>query len=109
MGLNWSVRDCADSASLLREDGTPTPMTEAVIFMCMAVGVGVITAKNWREYIARMRMLGVSGIPAEDVYKCIGLRTNVTYEPPSRWLKRTYEGKLSDVRWETQNLTSKQA
>jgi hypothetical protein len=105
MSLSWNVRECRDHTELLREDGGATPMTEAVVFACMAVGIGHINDKTWEDFAARVKLLGVGweALTPGVIKRYVGLRTNVTYETPTRWLKRTYENRLNDVRYIMRN------
>lgn len=87
------------------------PLTECMIFMTLATGIGRITLKNAAEFYARVSFLedlqgnmlvrpadenGVRAegldarITAEEVWKHIGLVTNASFKDETRavWLKR---------------------
>lgn len=101
MSLTWQVTDCVDWQELVTD--AHTGMTTNIVFATMAIGIGHITEKNWQEFAARLRMSPIDGIADADVKHYIGLRTNVSYEPTAKWLKRMYENHLSDVRWKARN------
>lgn len=83
------------------------PVTEALIWKTMSIGIGQITEKNAGEFYARVHLVeqldGASlmmpnedgdivptGISADDIRRHIGLETNATYKVESRgtWLNR---------------------
>lgn len=83
------------------------PKTQALIFATMAVGMGRVDAKTYREFYARLSLWakfcpgGTAGIyesiTLDDVRKHIGLSTNVASEPQAKWLKRTAECYMREV------------
>jgi hypothetical protein len=133
MGLHWSVEDVADfeevclmtapaddrMRGVAKGDRVLRPLTHALVMMGMGVGLGGITAKNWREWYARLSFLdrlngplltGDDGGPRrftpEDVFTHVGLTVNVGRETRAQWLKRI--GQALDraayhaERWEAQ-------
>jgi hypothetical protein len=92
---DWQVV-CVDGDGL-------NPVTQALIFKTMDVGIGEITSDNWREFAARLELCedvfgamltdGEGGnvrLTPEDVYRHIGLKTNVF--PKESWA--TFYAKL---------------
>lgn len=119
MALTWDLTDIEDNENLcwietgekddngelkLGRDGKPearmNPVTEALIFNCMFVGLRGITAENVGVYAARTALnqklhgdllIGPDGpepIKTEDVHAHIGLRCNVSDESDTVWIKR---------------------
>lgn len=98
-GVDESVADGARSGEWI-PDGTLRKETEALIFSMMAVGIGAITERNWHRVYARLHLwqqlegasLIKDGEPylftPEDVYRHIGLATNVHTETDAQWRKR---------------------
>jgi hypothetical protein len=112
MALTWDITNVKDWESLKSEE--QWPITEAFIHYTMAIGIGHWTEKRLPEIIVRMRLMGLDRfkrgnadntgietftIGVDEIRKYIGLKTNVAYETQSKWLKRMYEAKLSDVNW----------
>lgn len=123
MSLNWNVSKVANSATLcfrIAEHDDPSegiskgdkllrPATQALIFATMATGLGDITAKNYREFFARLhfveklngayrRQQTAPGVHAPvfftlaDVRAHIGLNTNVfPAETRTKWQARMVE------------------
>ena len=82
-----------------------SPTTEAILFCGMAIGMGTITEKNWREFYRRAYINERIGgamrryrkddgtieslyITAKDVHNHIGLRMNVSQETDAAFCKR---------------------
>lgn len=69
------------------------PVTEAIIFMTMAVGIGEITAKTWEEFALRAHMFGFldhglgAKVMAADIRAHIGLRCNVSSTSKAKFAK----------------------
>jgi hypothetical protein len=117
MSLNWSVRDIKDHETLCyitAEKDIPygprkgerylNPVTDTLIWGTMIVGMGSITAKNWKKFYYRIsfmeKMVGayrysqVRGpiyLTPKDIQDHIGLHTNAVTETEAKWLKRVYE------------------
>jgi hypothetical protein len=94
MSLNWDVSKVADYKKMQE---TESGITDAVIWLTMAVGLGEITEKNVEEFARRaalVQMLNgswlVRGIyVTEDmIRRRIGLHTNVSDETWAAWSKR---------------------
>lgn len=98
MSLNWDVRDVenSDTVCFHEVDGERRlrPVTEALIFGCMGIGIGEITKNNWKEVHKRHCLLGgLMGVPTkfteQDIVNHIGLSTNVfPKEPLGKWVRR---------------------
>jgi hypothetical protein len=90
VSLNWNVSQCKNFSSLMAADEWPT--TERVIFATMAVGMGKITEDNWAEFYARYAIIctldHVDMLSPFDIYRRIGLVTNVAAETWVHWIKR---------------------
>lgn len=87
----------------------PSEECDAIIWLTMAVDIGDITEKNWREFAYRLKVYQdlfgaywtVNGKPervtAEHVKKMIGLSTNVTNRSRSLWGKRMMDCALREA------------
>lgn len=93
MSLDWGIEKCRDWKEL--KSDTEWPITEAMIFECMSVGIGAITEKNWRTFYARSmifrRLIGAEEFKPSDVRRRIGLHTNVSNESKTRWFERIWK------------------
>lgn len=98
MAINWDIRDVNNHDEVcLYLDGEEKCIkntTRAIIFGCLATGIGEITEKNWSEWYARYKFwcqaaaLGTM-ITAQDVKNHIGLKTNVfPKETRAKFLKK---------------------
>ena len=103
MPLNWSIKNCKDWETLKSDD--EWPVTNALIWVSMSVGLSEITEENLPEYYARLAMwqdlagdLGhvkdattgkwKSGrITQSDLRKRIGLSTNASTMTRTQWRK----------------------
>lgn len=117
MALTWDLTKIKDHDTIcfietetgeVDEDGKPlvrlNPVTEALIWTTMGVGIGRITEDNAGEFYARAyimerangAMLTKQGEPAyltiEDVQAHIGLSCNVSYETRDEWALRHFGG-----------------
>jgi hypothetical protein len=130
MSLNWDVTEIRNQevvTTLITEDGTRKwhPVTEALVWACMAVDIGRITEKNWQEFYTRVNMyesiLGpflnrynketkehkeVAFTPLE-VYSHIGLRTNVSDKTTAQFLKKLHENAVRNNELITNQATLK--
>jgi hypothetical protein len=119
MSLNWDITRIKDKDSVCWKIATAddsyrqikqgeqylNPVTEALIFRTMIVGIGEITERNAGNFYCRSRLLdafgshplsqptaaGVSeprGFTIDEVRAHIGLRTNVIDENETAWRKR---------------------
>lgn len=113
MSLTWDVSKVADEHRLV--DGEMSPVTHALIFLTMSVGIGEITEKTAPEFYARTvaveRVYGSMvtvvkedgafadrPITITDVLNHVGLKTNARFdvEPRASWLKRVVGQDVDD-------------
>ena len=119
MPLNWNAE------SVKEWDNLPD-YKFSVIDWTMALGIGQIKKDNVGKWCDRARfmrivhgpMLWVNGDRTEDgedyhpledrefIGKLVGLRTNASNTPQATWLKRMYEGKVSDWAWQRRDECS---
>lgn len=119
MPLNWNAE------SVKEWDNLPDYKYQ-VIDWTMALGVGQIRKDNidrWCDRAQFMRivhgpMLWIPADRAEDgkeyhpledrefISKLVGLRTNASNIPQATWLKRLYDGKVSDWAWQRRDECS---
>lgn len=98
MALNWNISKVENHEELT---GSPEwALTDALIWATLAVGIGSITAKNYKEFYGRLHLLELihgtfrvrDGKPyyitIDDVKRRIGLETNVGTIPRSTFLKQ---------------------
>lgn len=120
MALSYWFTDINDYENLVwiktgekNEDGTDevnmNPVTKALIFSTLSVGLGEITNKNVDEFVGRFRILEKihgpfivedgKGRALEDheIGAHIGLRTNVSNESRAIWAKRNFVAKPSSI------------
>jgi hypothetical protein len=83
MSLDWSVTGVADwenvtrivaeaddpSRGITKGDKLLNPITHAIIFRCMAVGIGRITEQNFMDFYCRSRLLDDLGMPAARTFE----------------------------------------
>jgi len=107
MPLNWSISDCKDWESLKSDE--EWPITNALIWVSMSIGIRDITEKTIPEYFARLclwqDLVGEMGhqydaetkkwskryITIDDLKKRIGLHTNAGSMTRAQWLKSITE------------------
>tara|TARA_Y100001938_G_scaffold120394_1_gene167155 strand:- start:62 stop:439 length:378 start_codon:yes stop_codon:yes gene_type:complete len=106
MALTYDLSEVPESIRLVEEDGKTVmaPVSHALIFLTMSVGMGEITEKNWPKFWARvdaeqklhgarLNQKGEDGewkpqfITPRDVRDHIGLRTNVGRMSDAAWRK----------------------
>ena len=87
------------------DEATMNPVTQALIFATLTVGLGEITDKNVAEFAARFRVIEkIDGayvhkkgephyITDEEFIAHIGLRTNVGNETRASWSSRNFGAK----------------
>ena len=127
MALNWTVEDIKDYESVcwIEADWTDdmrgikpgdkvlNPVTDALIWLTMVVGIGTITEKNASEFLARVRIFeGLNGpmltrlinneivdqpITAADVAAHIGLHTNASKNTKTEFLNFRYQRAMEDA------------
>lgn len=95
-----------DQFEYRKGDRIMSGVTNALIWMCMGVGLNGITADNLEEFALRVKLLdGINGLPLtyretpdgdyksrsftmRELHDHIGLRTNVSNEKRVSWLTR---------------------
>lgn len=97
-------------------DKLMSPVTNALIWTCMGVGLNGITEENLVEFATRCKILdGINGLPltetledgshkkrgftTDELQAHIGLRTNVSTEKRAPWLKRMADSCERDVQY----------
>lgn len=102
MALNWNITNCQDSASLQTDE--EWPITNALIWSTMSVGIRDITEKTIPEFYARLSVwesvVGPMfyeqddagkpterGVTLDDLRKRIGLHTNAGSMTRAEWRK----------------------
>lgn len=107
MSLDFGLTKIKNWESLVYNDDEgkpaswrPRPVTEQIIFGCMAIGMGTITEKNYSEWYARYslwsKLNNITPLPIGVVKEHIGLTTNVALETRAGWGKRTVQRYLDD-------------
>jgi hypothetical protein len=104
MSLDWNVKKIENHKELCfeyRENGEEgpgdyvKPLTERLIWKCMAVGLSGITEKNWSNFLVRASLLdwaeGRPPLTVEEVRSHIGLSTNVSRDTDAAWLKSFFQ------------------
>lgn len=79
MSLNY------DLTEVLGRNKIDNETLQAIIFITMAVGLGEITEKNYKEFFERVKIVetvcgpvrSVGYLALEDIQKMVGLKTNV--------------------------------
>ena len=109
MALNWNIEKIQNYKKLCWNGDNLNPITDTLIWGCMNVGMSEITNKNWKDFYLRINFLenmkgtfltnenGKYYITKKDVYNHIGLSTNVSYEPRSKWLNRYFKREENDL------------
>jgi hypothetical protein len=126
MSLNWNVENVEDYKTrcyteatvdqpmrgITKGDTILNPVTDALIWISLSVGLGSISEKNWRKWYARAHAVEKLGntflwemkdgerverpLTVEDVRSHIGLSTNVHRETDAQWRKRVLQGWVDD-------------
>jgi hypothetical protein len=120
MALNFSFDKIANYQTTCwigeGDERRMNPVTEALIFGTMSVGLGAITDKNVDEFAARFRIIEkIHGamlykpdpdnegqivdwyLSDEDFIAHIGLSCNVTDESRSKWAQRIFNNKQTSM------------
>lgn len=117
MSLNWNLSKIKNSDELCwpadrkGSENEMNPITNALIWATMSVGIGQITEKNYIEFFGRCELISrLSGAPLRefkdgkrhdvdftlaDIKAHIGLSTNVSREASGPWGKRIVTEYLS--------------
>ena len=89
MSLDFDLSNIENYKEVCEKDGVYTPLTQTLVFGCMGVGLGSINEKNFVEFCSRLLTWqhcfgpllstedGPYEITPEDIWKFVGLRTNV--------------------------------
>ena len=102
MALHWNITNCKDSASL--QTAEEWPITNALIWQTMSVGIRDITEKTIPEFYARLSVwesivgpmfyedyengkTTERGVTLDDLRKRIGLHTNASSMTRAEWRK----------------------
>jgi hypothetical protein len=109
MSLNWNVKNVENNETVCfvgeGDEREINPITHALIFMTMSVGLGEITDKNADEFYARCHIMeqthgAYTRIGSEEVYitpqdiqRHIGLYCNVANETRAQWARRIFVGR----------------
>ena len=93
MALHTNISNCVNYEELNTDANYPT--TERIYFVTMVTDLGEITATNYGEFYARVKVYahitGDDSITLEDVKRRIGLSTNVSNTTSAQFLKRMTE------------------
>lgn len=93
MSLDWEISKCEDWLDLKSE--AQWPITQAILFETMSVGMGEITEKNWKAFYTRSllirRLLQIDPLSPSDIKRRVGLYTNVSFQSTAKWLARVYK------------------
>lgn len=119
MSLDWDVSKVKDHENLcwIEEENPPSrgpgthrrvnPITEALVFHTVTIGMYAITESNAKEFYGRVRFIELHRGPSvtdftgteivgrpitlEDVQAHVGLRTNASTEALSHFLMRNFK------------------
>ena len=113
MALSWDITACRNHEELWSDENKS--ITEQLIWLMMATGIGEITVKNYADAHARIKVLeAMDGayinkvehnlfngedtvVPyfytVEDISRRIGINSNVTNEKFPTWFKRITKSK----------------
>ncbi len=107
MPLTWDARNC----DVDFDDESEGVVTQTIVFMSAAIGMGTITEKNWKEFYIRSEVVNMVKGPfmykggesysltPRDIYRRISLKTNVGFETKTRWRANFMKGLESDAQW----------
>lgn len=115
MALTWSLENCFDWKELKSDSNWAK--TESLLWLMMAIGIKEITKENYGEVFARVAVLesidgayltshngnGMAPVYYEpvDIYRRIGLATNVSDESFAKWSKRIMSVKMNNKHMNT--------
>ena len=110
MSLNWNIENIENHKQVcFLEDGKMNPVTNALIWSTISVGLGSITDKNVDEFSARFRVIEkIHGpfvmkdgkdyyLTDEEIAAHIGLYCNVSNETRAQWASRIFVKKQTSV------------
>jgi hypothetical protein len=122
MTLDYSIANCRDWEELNSDE--EWNVTQGIIFSTMWVGMGSITEKNWKQFYERLTiqsmLVGGSGLNAknengewvpyrytpEDVYRRIGLTTNVSPKTDAVFRKDALDNVKYDINRDIEKFLS---
>lgn len=108
MPLTWN-------AQVIPEADRKDPLFQQAIWNLMVIRIGSLTEKTLAEAIVRTRIheglngpwyYTANGTPVylwSELHRFVGLKTNVTYEPRSKWLKWHYEVAVKEAQQALEN------
>lgn len=108
MPLTWN-------AQVIPEADRKDPLFEKAIWNLMAIRIGSLTEKTLAEAVVRTRIYEglngawcytAKGTPVylwSELHRFVGLKTNVSYEARSKWLKHHYEMAVEETQHRLKN------
>ncbi len=108
MSLDYRFGEIENFKKVCFQKGKMNPLSHALVFATIAIGINEITKRNWIKFYARLHFWErVNGpyllkkgkpflISAEEVKRHIGLSTNASVFSDARFL-RNYSMKLKDI------------
>lgn len=119
MALSYDLTRIKNKDEVCFEDGRMNVVTECLIFATMSVGLGSITEKNWKKFLARMVVLEkIDGAYAktsdgnphfvatpENVYSHIGLKCNVADITDAAFRKNVFEMLERDIAYSLRDFS----
>lgn len=108
MSLNYQLTNIRDWQELTGDEGVK-PVTQALIFATMAVGMGQITEANAHKFAVRLEVVQrvdgpymvrdgkPSPLTVADVQRHIGLGTNASTLTDAQFRKNLFDGMLRDA------------
>ena len=108
MSLDYRFGEIENFKKICFQKGKMNPLSHALVFATIAVGVNEITKRNWIKFYARLHFwelvhgtyLSKDGKPvpisAEEVKRHIGLSTNASMLSETGFL-RNFSRKLKDI------------
>ena len=112
MPLTWNAQKC----DIDFDDDSEAVVTQTIVFMSAAIGMGAITEKNWKEFFIRSEVVNMVKGPfmfkggenyaltPEDIHRRISLQTNVTFESKTKWRSNFMKGLESDAQWKLRDF-----
>lgn len=110
MSLSWNVENIKNYKEVCwLEDGKLNPVTNALIWSTISVGLGSITDKNLDEFVARFRIIEKLHGPTiyrdgkeaqltdEEIAAHVGLYCNVSNETRAQWARRIFVTKQTSI------------
>lgn len=109
MSLDYSLSDIKDWGVIcLDKTGELKPITKQIIHLSLVVCLGSITEKNVSEWMFRLRFLRAIDraviVSYIELGAHIGLRTNMTNDTRTVWLKKVWKSLERDVDQEVKRI-----